>query len=125
MQLFASILMAVVLFIHAAFGCCWHHAHCCPAADAICDRHCSHDHDEPNRQSGEEELECEGTCQYVMPEKVWLDGLGFASWIVLAAPPATFADRPVTGAAHCGEWRCPIDSGPPLRLHLLHQLLLI
>src|SRR5262245_49976148 len=125
MQPFVSILMAAVLIIHAAFGCCWHHAHSCVPKASMSVTCCNHhDHDD-HRQPGESELDCEGTCQYVAPEKLRLDDPSLAAWAQLVAPPVTFAGRPIDAATRIGKPPCPIDSGPPLRLHLLHQWLLI
>jgi len=67
---------------------------------------------------------CEGACAFVLPQKVQLD----ASWSV--ASPDFVATLPVVAAAQI-VWAHASGGGerlhraaPPLRLHLMHQLLL-
>ena len=124
MKAFLTSLMAILLAAHSAFGCCWHHAH---AYDGLPNACCNHnDHDGlPDEPPCDVEKECEGTCQYVAAEKVRVDHLGDAGWAVFVVPNVTFAESTFSSLVRSRESFCPIDSGPPLRLHLLHQLLLI
>jgi hypothetical protein len=125
MKPFLASLMAILLAAHAAFGCCWHHAHAresVAAAPGCCSHH--HDSDDHSQPPCNSQDQCEGTCQYVAPEKVRLDDAKSLIWMELEAPTVTFADRHIQNATRDGGY-CPIDFLPPLRLHLLHQLLLI
>jgi hypothetical protein len=126
-------LTALVLFIHAASGCCWHHHHEGEAhggtpgtATAHCDhhRHGNEHHGQPHGpcKSGSK---CQGVCTYLPVQRTQLN----APQLVVALD--LVGDAAVAG---CGAQRtstswarvcCPSDLRPPLRLHLLHQVLVI
>jgi hypothetical protein len=137
MQAFLANLTAAMLFIHAAFGCGWHHAHgenhpaTVLAADHCCDHHHHHD-----GQHGDESTppqnspapcceHCGVSCVYTVPHKVELDSQFTVSWLDLVATlPAVTTSHTVTL-----DWLATAEderaTAPPLRLHLLHQLLTI
>ncbi len=130
MQAFLSSLTAGLLFIHTVFGCCWHHAHACEnvASAAACETHCCHHH----HQGGEKESEdkpchcdegCEGTCTYVAPQKVKVEAPDIAA-LDLTVTPELLAGLRIEPANFWQAARLPLDLSPPLRVHLLHQVLL-
>lgn len=135
MQAFLANLTAAVLFIHAAFGCGWHHAHrenypaTVLATDHCCDHH-HHDHhgDEstPQQNSPSPCCEhCEGSCVYTLTPKLQIDSHFTVSWfdLVVTLPAITNSHT----AASC--WLAASEderaTTPPLRLHLLHRHLTI
>jgi hypothetical protein len=127
-----SSLTAAVLFIHTVFGCCWHHAHACVqhgapsvATESACCKHHQH-HGEGNQpvKPGKCCVECEGTCTYVLPQKVRIDAPQSVASLDLVATFPLLADAQIASASwsHVGD--CPHGALPRVRLHLLHQLLL-
>jgi hypothetical protein len=126
-----SSLTAALLFIHATFGCCWHHAHWCAQRSACivaaepegcCEHHRS-------SAPGEQEkpcdcnVECEGTCTYLPPEKMQIEAPWVVASVDLVATAPALAEALVvsTSGSDSGDIA---HAAPPLRLHLLHQLLL-
>ena len=139
--------MIIVLLIHTALGCCWHHAHqcatsCCdspPAVVKACpcqthqaqDRILSHEHHDKNeRPEGDHhrhEHNCDGDqCTFLRSEQSsekWVErslDVAFLSW-----DPSLREDSPIrppcTGAADNPTLAC----APPIRSHLLLSVLLI
>jgi hypothetical protein len=125
--------MAVVLAVQTVFGCCWHHAHfhlqcqrtlAQAEAPAKCCRH-HHANERSENRPCQDRDKCQGASSYVVPQKVRLDAQ--ESVAVIDIPPIVFSpsNHPgalsfsweIAGSAHSIE--------PPLRLHLLHQTLLI
>lgn len=132
MHAILSSLTAAVLFIHTVFGCCWHHAHAglqntgsVAVSEHACCKH--HQHDGDSKQPTKPVkccIECEGTCSYVLPDKVQIEApRSIASFDLVATLPQ-LADAQIASAtwSHVGD--SPHGALPPLRLHLLHQLLL-
>jgi len=124
-------LTAVVLFIHTVFGCCWHHAHCFEHGSTVavnqplkCCRH--HQHSSDSKQQEEPckgNVECKGTCIYVVPQKVKVEAPQWVAVDLLAVLPL-LADQAIGTAGSCeAGWSSP-DLVPPVRTHLLHQVLL-
>ena len=116
--------VTIVLGIHAVFGCSCHSARrpvakskaCCPNDD------CGQDQSRP-RQPARCGEQCGGVCTYLPPQRTLLDALVFD----VSLPANVEASVPTVNAATSID---PADVGlprygPPLRLHLLHQLLLI
>ena len=144
-----SILMAAALIVHAVLGCCWHHAHDCVRCDnpiahvpgltaktsdqVAC---CKHHHGAgPEASEGQQEqpsqepckcrFECRGVCAYLPPQKTQIDSpeLVVAFDYAIVAPMR--AGVPIAPAL---SWELAgnlANVEPPLRLHLLHQMLLI
>jgi hypothetical protein len=128
MQAFVASLTAGLLLIHAVFGCCWHHAHECEHAieavpPATC---CLHDHDQGSQHNDEpcdSKHDCEGSCIYVVPQKIKIEA---PQWLVidlLTALPA-LTDHRFHSASSFENFSSPRPFEPPLRPHLLHQVLL-
>jgi hypothetical protein len=118
-----AILTAGLISLHALLGC--YGLHVC-AADSTehcqiaCDHQgCDHDHSDG---SGNCCLVCRGAGTYLPPEKLPIDDS-----LNLAVASMS------TASSGLGDERCArtvadlqgIASAPPLRLHLLHQILLI
>jgi hypothetical protein len=132
MHAFLASLTAGLLFIHAAFGCCWHHAHRCQKhGDAIavagptdCCQH--HEKGDSNQQERpcDCQLQCGGTCVYLLPERVSIDAPQLVAAFDFAAimPPMPSAQPLSPSRGELGY--SPHGAPRPVRLHLLHQLLL-
>jgi len=129
MQAFVASLTAAVLFIHTVFGCCWHHAHQCEHGSTVsqpakCCHHHQHDSDtkQPEKPC-QGDIECQGTCSYVVPQKVQVQAPQWISIDLLAVLPS-LANQQIDSAAACEArlW-LPVLT-PRLRTHLLHQVLL-
>src|SRR5262249_19789647 len=81
MHAFLSSLTAALLLIHAAFGCCWHHAHRCvihgnavaAAEPQGCCEHHRHEGSTPVPCGCK--LECSGQCVYLLPQKFRVENL--------------------------------------------------
>jgi hypothetical protein len=143
MHAFLSNLTAVLLVIHAMIGCCHHHWHCddeCAAAVTLCAAPCpccapytccepccgSHDESEQPSQPCNGELQCQGVCSYLPTQKTVIDASDVDSGLDFAAIIPTHLDGHLAAAAlPWGFAHTVNDSPPPLRLHLLHQILLI
>ena len=127
MQAFVSSLTAALLFIHTVFGCCWHHAHDCTAAVAGPEACCCHDHDDGDSKQHEQPCQdgadCEGACAYVLSQKVKVEAPKWITIEYLAVLP-TLADGQLEAATSWRVLSSLPNVGPPLRLHLLHQVLL-
>src|SRR6478672_4361132 len=78
MQAFVASLTAALLFIHTVFGCCWHHTHRGEHGSTFAGPEpvkCCHHHQHSSDSKQQEKpcgcnVECEGTCLYVVPQKV-------------------------------------------------------
>jgi hypothetical protein len=131
MQAFLASLTAALLFIHAIFGCCWHHTHRCghDSTAPFCQpatgcQHHQHDNDGTQQEKPCGcKVECEGTCIYVLPQKVKVEAPQAISFDFLAVLPS-LANHPIGTAASWEAGWSPPDFVPPLRTHLLHQVLL-
>ena len=130
---FLSCTMAASLFIHAVLGCCWHHAHCDvkSGGDATASQPpkcCQHHHPCDNQQPQKPckcNLDCEGTCTYVAPQKVQIDAPQMVAPLDLVAIISTLSDAQVVTAARWELASGAIEIEPPLQLHFLNQTLLI
>lgn len=137
MQAFLANLTAAVLFMHAVFGCGWHHAHreIHPATEAATDACCQHQHDHCDHHGDKGTptpnhpapccKHCGVSCAYNLPQKIQIDSQITANWMDLVViPPAV-----TTGHISATVWLLLGDderaTAPPLRLHLLHQHLTI
>lgn len=134
MHAVVSNLLAGLLLIHAMLGCCWHSAHtctrrdrdACPVVKKVCCHHCHHKQQSENPPAPCKcRVECKGVCTYLPTERIQIDGTQLASsWqhlvvlpVMLEAPCASNSNwKPADGVL---AWQ------PPLRLHLLHQIILI
>jgi hypothetical protein len=137
MQAFVSKLMAVLVLAQAASGwCCHRPCHCLDGdvaeaslttSDVCGHDECCHDDHETlvlNASSHCQCHECQGFCTYLAGAKSHLVrsqmelGFGFLA----TNSDVSHVQLSVERAAATSE---PIHLGPPVRLHLLHQSLLI
>jgi hypothetical protein len=131
---FSSVLAASLL-VHAALGCCWHKSQDTCECDgthrllAVASE-CDHDHDaapegdrHDSHQPGKGQSHCPGTCNYLPVQKSQLGK------IQILAPVDTVAVVPLTCQAQVVSYFAAEPTGgrlePPLRLHLLHQIILV
>src|SRR5438105_7800221 len=123
MQAVLSISMAAAVFIHTVFGCCWHHGHRCNHLVAIgvvqpvksCEHH---QHESDRRQPGTPckcKVECQGTCSYLVPQKVRIDAPQVVAFFDLVAAQTSLADVQAASVSRWELGRCPLDSAPSLR----------
>src|SRR4249920_1206388 len=116
-------LMAGLLFIHTVFGCCWHHAHSYAQTEqtavrksASCCQHHEYSSDSKHENAPcQGKLECHGTCTYVVPQKVQIDGPDAAVSFDFAAIVATTADSLIASETPRGLVLWPDAFQPPLR----------
>jgi hypothetical protein len=142
MQALMTHLLAGLLLLHAAFGCCWHRVHACAdAPTAELGQHsCRHDHQCQNHvclhsDAGQSlthstlpckcELGCQGVCTYLPTPKAALESLPSESPLYAVSPGSNGCALALVGAALRQLATTAVATAPPLRLHLLNQLLLI
>ncbi len=127
MQAFVASLTAFVLFIHTAVGCCWHHAHCSMPSVSMAAHCCHHHHHgDQNRQSENpcrDKVNCEGTCSYILPQKVKIEAPQWVAIDWLAVLPS-LADCQIGARPSCEALASLPHPVLPLRTHLWHQVLL-
>lgn len=144
MRSVVSYLVVVTLALHALLGCCWHHAHEPDARlsqvevqstraveSCDCHRHGARELAEndqkppvPSTPVDHSSDSCGNKCQYVAVSRVQVDhSLDFSVLDFLPAESSVASSSEIT-AVRYGSDGAPIGP-PPLRLHLLHQLLLI
>jgi len=139
MRSFLANLAAAALLFHAFAGCCGQGlkscADCChlvQSGNRAEARGCSHDHDADDDHSAPHpsppckcQLECHSVCIALPPQKTVLDAAhDFTTFELAVINPSLPAGQAPTSA----DWeraRVSVESGPPMRLHLLHQSLLI
>jgi hypothetical protein len=138
MRAIVSNITAAMLLIHAMVGCCRHHechaASCDGALEKVCptDGCCHRNHppcdrptERPHRPANCT-FGCQGVCTYVPPEKTLVEkphstiALDF-----LPADPALADSSLVTAGSLWESTDCGPAPGLPLRLHLMHQILLV
>ena len=129
---------ASMLLIQALTGWCWHcPCACAPAAQSAADglpanegcKCCEHErqgtsdrHFPSAPDNGR--LQCHGICVYVATEKAPIVGPD----LVRASDMPALASSRLLSTGVDQAWEIahePLKSGPPLRLHLLHQIMLI
>lgn len=131
MQAFVANLTAATLFIHTVLGCCWHHAHACEhgvdstvAAQPVTCCHHQHDRDStPHDQPCQSKVDCQGTCHFVVPQKVHVAPPHWTPIDLVAVLPS-LADHQLDVTPFLTSAPPLLDAAPPLRTHLLHQVLL-
>jgi hypothetical protein len=131
---------AAILLFHALLGCCWlhakggmtgthEHAATCAAGDCCPEHKCAeHEHhddgcEHPAKPCGCE-LNCHRLCVYLPPDRATFElSHPVLAIAIVAEPTMLFADH----LACTAERLCPLraEVAPPLRLHLMHQLLLV
>lgn len=141
-----SSFVAAMLSIHALLGCCWHHAHGCIVCELVMHEAaspqvspkascCHHEHNaaphEPSHQDPthqapcECQIDCRGTCAFLpTPRAPAIDRDSAPADCFVACLPAIATSR--IGPSLSWQFGSgPAQLEPPLRLHLLHQILLI
>ena len=128
---------AGMLLIQALTGWCWHcPCACAPAqqsAAVVSDDGCCccerENFDTPVHPGptapDKARLQCHGICVYVSPDQATIDGPHLVRACDVPVPAATWGlqlDGVGLAWAIAHE---PLKSGPPLRLHLLHEIILI
>jgi hypothetical protein len=138
MRVIVSNLTVTMLLVHALVGCCRHHEHdcvrhdsateCVPVIAGCCD-HCQSDcHGQSDTPRGPEKCGCEclGVCTYLPPQKTLIDAPHLIiSLDFLPVDPPLAENCPASASSlleQTGSCSCP---GLPLRLHLLHQIILV
>jgi hypothetical protein len=139
MQGFAAILLMFQLLTHGVAGCCWHHEHADHAKDGptavaytdVAEKTCCHhqhaapDPSEPadSKQHAPDDDSCaESKCVLdISRHRVDLEIPDFVLDFVLA----TRASASPINIRSARRQECVTDIEPPLRLHALHQVLLI
>jgi hypothetical protein len=132
---------ATLLAMHTVLGCCWHHVHACACERdngllALrvtnigsldrCEAHRADTHDDgcSSHHGHHGRHECQGnTCVFLGPTK---SGPNFPT--LRFVPPPVACVSCVAPVAYDGQSRplLAIDAlSPPLRLHLLHRVLLL
>ena len=127
MQTLSTIATTVALAVHSLLGCCWHHDCAMVASGPPAAAACEAEHDCGDcRHHGQPHLPaspCQGeTCVYVQaaPQSPPTLDAAVTAWHL--PPPSRLACDDVLAAALCDDYDGPPT---PLRLHLLHQVLLI
>jgi hypothetical protein len=144
-----SHLVAVAVTLHTLLGCCWHHAHepvatvaqvetaqsetkaPVPVKSCRCHRHQAREFakQEQNRPTRQEPVDrcpntCGDKCVYVSTDRVQLDHpLILTSFDLTPAAPQSDLAMGLSISRYESD-DATVDP-PPLRLHLLYQLLLI
>jgi hypothetical protein len=142
MPTLVSSLTATMLLVHVLFGCCRHcgdrfiaceHTEASASLMAGC---CHHEHGGDCRQGESHndelpvvpcsKLECKALCISLPPERTQVDAgqLELSTDIVAVALPTANPDS-APGHSYLDALRNVRMSEPPLRLHLLHQIILI
>lgn len=125
MNRLSTLVVTLVLLAHSLVGCCSHHAH---AKDAGATAACCHDHvhDSSTPASTPQaptEGCSEGSCVFLRGDSPAALDLS-AALAVRYALPRTETSQPARRIA-CALILESEDVAPSLRLHLLHQILLI
>lgn len=134
MRKILPISMAALLLIQAVFGLCWQPARACidleTAAELVCAHRCCDSGCEGNEEGTPSQapckchLECSGICTFLAPEKPQVDSVK----LVVALDDLSAYSALIDMRADGGYWTelafGPAKFPPPLRLHLLHQVML-
>ena len=138
MRRYVSSLTTAMLLVHALVGCCRHHDH----HRIMCDRTefsdslvggCCHQDDATPRHDDERpfapcdcRLTCKALCVSLPPEKTLIDaGQSVPSIDVMTAASIAATVHAPTALSYCDGRRVCRAPEPPLRLHLLHQIILV
>jgi len=150
MRRMMSYITGVLLLLHAVFGCCWHHAHTCPqescdastACASLCPNGtCSHEadhsghHDDRASHGGEQFIPahqgqhphpCDGATCVFLPTDSPRTVQRLADRICVGTVvPMLSTNLPLAGDLMDSACPSPCATGPPIRTHLVHQVLLI
>ena len=133
MHAILSNLMAVTLLVHALQGCCWQYAHGCvqcvkPVSKATAC--CKHHHAKCQQKQApcvpcKCKLQCQGVCTYLPQQKTQFDRPQPAIQHDFAVVIPVLAGCKVVSESVSGRNHAAGPLKLPVRLHLLHQILLI
>lgn len=125
------VLTSMVLVVHFTLGCCAHHAHASESTAVSAETHdhalSEHGHQDcPSHQPASNSHDCKGErCSFVLPAASPVIGELIASSLHL---PAAILGEGACAATRLssGAWTDRAMAVPlPVRLHLVHQILLI
>jgi hypothetical protein len=133
MRSIVTLATAAAVVLHALLGCCAHHAHAVEASEdqptsRICS-HAHHDHEhgpvseQPGPTDSDPETPCgDAECAFLLAGKLVVDGADcYATLPVGFIGPAS-ANTSTLAATIAVDSGGPVPT--PVRLHLLHQILL-
>ena len=128
-----SSLVSASLLVHALFGCCWHHAQACAffsaepvaAEPGDCCHHGAAPSEHQSPSPCDKGTHCEGGCTYLPAPKSQVEMPRFLSPSDFVAILPVGTDAPFCAMRPAERSPKPHILEPPLRLHLLHQQLLI
>jgi hypothetical protein len=139
MRTIVTSLTAAMLLVHALVGCCRHREQDCASCHRIAlsgrslATHCCHDDHAACSEEGDRpiapckcKLECRALCISLPPEKTLLDAGELAPCgdvVTAAGRAATICSSAADG--YSGAEQAAQAPEPPLRLHLLHQIILV
>jgi hypothetical protein len=113
------------LLTHLLLGCCWHHAHGCATqlASADHDDHPCGSHEQPGTRHHDQHLCQQAKCVFIRSTHGELTVTPRCSW---PAPALTTPGVDLTGGRFPGPSFLPACAAVrTLRVHLVHQILLI
>jgi hypothetical protein len=125
-------LLSASLLVHAALGCCWNRTHGLSFGDAsalaCAETGCDHEHDaapDGHHSHGpcKSHSHCHGMCNYLPAQKSQVGKWQPQVTIELASHATPPSGWQVGARSFAVGMRASFP--PPLRLHLLHQILLI
>jgi hypothetical protein len=135
-----SHIAGVVLLLHMLLGCCWHHAHAChhrllpapvsPQGDdcdqwAIGGPHHSNGHGSPGDDHHGSD-HCQGSwCVFTAGERLTAVSLAVLQETAITVAPTGHMGTAVTAAVPGPGFSNLAGPCPPLRLHLVNQVLLL
>jgi hypothetical protein len=135
MRTVVASLMVAVLAAQTVFGCCWHHAHwhlhgdrsLARAAPPVkcCQHHQHESESQPPQEPCHNHDQCQGLSTFLLPQKVQIDASQCVASLDL---PVIIPDQANGQVGSMFSWEvvgCSHTIEPPVRLHLLHQTLLI
>jgi hypothetical protein len=129
-----SSLVSASLLIHALLGCCWHHAHAglllgsgqtVAVESSGCCNHGPAPSEDRTPGPCNDNSRCEGICTYLPAPKSQVGMPQFLAPSDLASILPIASDAPLSTTLAVERFGDSCRFEPPLRLHLLHQHLLI
>lgn len=130
-----SNLIAALLLVHALVGCCRHRDHQaadnrCPEVSAPAHSCCGHAGCEREKSQPPTpckcKIECHSLCVYLPPQKGVVTSSSLALFVNFAGAGTEFVTVDIPTASGLERWQAEhFALQPPIRLHLLHQIILI
>ena len=126
--------MAAMLLIQSVSGSCWQPARACigletaaelGCTDRCCDSGCEgNEENKPSQDPCNCRLECSGICTFLAPEQFQINSAHLCVAFEYLAAHSALAGGQADGGFRTTEAFGAVKFQPPLRLHLLHQVLL-